>query len=178
MAMKTTTAHRQPLRNARGFTMIELVVVVAIAIILAGVGIPSLRSLLAGQRMKTTSFDMIAMLTITRNEAIKRNTQVQSSPVGNDWAQGWVVAPVTAPTTTISQQSALHASDITITCFNVVGSTLSPQTCAAVVYNSSGRLFSQPQDIQIVSSSVAAGQNARCIMIDMSGRPMSKKGTC
>ena len=174
--MDTTSPLRQPPRSASGFTMIELVIVVAIAIILATVGIPSMRSFMSSQRIKTTSFDMIAMLTIARSEAIKRNTPVQAAPVNSDWMQGWVVSPQATTTNVISQQGAMHATDITVTCL-VAGVA---QTCAPVVYGTSGRLLAgtQAQSIQIVSTSVAAGQNARCIWVDLSGRPMSKKGTC
>lgn len=195
MAMNAATQFRQTPRSMRGFTLMELMIVVAVAIILASVGIPSMRSFMASQRIKTTSFDLIAMLTITRSEAIKRNAQVTATPVGNDWSQGWAVtgpAPVaatclpgstlstcTAGTLTISQQSAIHASDITVTC--LVGGTV--QTCQPIIYNPSGRLLagSQAQSIQIVSSSLPStppGANARCIWVDMSGRPMSKKGNC
>lgn len=168
----------------RGFTLIELMVTIAIAIILASVALPAMRSFIASQRIKSASFDMIAMLTITRSEAIKRNAQVQVAPTNfptnTDWKQGWVVATVGPPPFTITQQGGMTAGDITITCLNSTGTTVA---CGAITYDSSGRLKagSVAQSIQIVTSSVAHQgnqQNARCIMIDLTGRPMSKKGNC
>jgi type IV fimbrial biogenesis protein FimT len=168
----TITSSRGP-RKARGFTMLEVMVVVAIAAILAAVGLPSLRAFIASQRIKTASFDMIAMMTLARSEAIKRNAPVQATPVNNDWKQGWVVAP-TSGTLTISRQGAMKANDITITCLQ--GG--SAQTCVPIVYNASGRLTSTYQSIQIVSSSLSSAQNTRCISVSLGGRPYSKKGSC
>lgn len=180
MAPATTTASRQPPRHSRGFTLIELMVTVAIAIIIATVGIPSFRSLMEGQRIKTASFDIVAMLTLARSEAIKRNTNVTATPAGNNWGQGWVVTTQLGTTpVTLSQQSAMASGTITVTCFQGGAAQTS---CAPIIYSNSGRLApgSQPQAIQLLTSAVSAGSpnQSRCITIDLSGRPMSKKGTC
>ncbi len=175
-----TTARRQPPRHSRGFTLLEVMVTIAIAIILMTVAFPSFRSFMDSQRIKTASFDVVAMLTLARSEAIKRNTQVTATPNNSDWGQGWLVTVQQAGTTVIlSQQSTMSGSSVTITCLQ--GGT--PQTCVPVVYDYSGRLAagSPAQSIQILSSAMATNvtnPNSRCISIDLSGRPMSKKGTC
>lgn len=75
-----------------GFSLIELMVVLAIATILLGIGVPSFRMLLQNQRMTTTVNDLFAAINLTRSEAIRRGTRVDLVPVdGKDWASGWVV---------------------------------------------------------------------------------------
>lgn len=176
--MATSTAPRQQ-SKARGFTLVELLATLAIAAILTMVAIPSFRSLIEAQRIKSASFDMVAMLTLARSEAIKRNTQVTSTPNNNDWKQGWVVqAQQGASTITLSQQSGITSAAITITCLQagVV------QSCSPVTFDLSGHLKPPAQSIQIVTSAVTSGagnlNNSRCISVDLMGRPMSKKGTC
>lgn len=180
--------------KARGFTLIELMITVAVAIILAGIAMPSFRSMLASERMSSESFDVMAMLTLARSEAIKRNGPVTATPANGDWKQGWAITgtiPLPANctpgsalaacggggTTTISSQSPLRGADISITC--VQSATQVP--CGAISYNASGRLTTgNAPSIQIVSTSLPAsgGQNARCIKITLSGMPKSKKGKC
>ena len=177
--MNATTAIVRAPGNARGFTLIELMIPIAVAIILAGIGLPSFRAMIASERMSSESFDIVAMLALTRGEAIKRNAQVTSTPNNNNWKDGWVItAPFSGNTVTISTKDALSGSDITITCFQ--GTTQA--ACGAIVYDPSGRLptGSVAQSIQVFSTSLPAsgGQNARCVSIDLSGQARTKKGTC
>jgi len=66
--------------RSRGFTLTELMVKVTIAAILLAIGIPSFRSFILGQRVKTASFDTVYTLTLARSEAIKRNSDVVITP--------------------------------------------------------------------------------------------------
>jgi type IV fimbrial biogenesis protein FimT len=180
--MNATTAIVRAHRKAHGFTLIELMITIAVAIILAGIGLPSFRAMIASERMSNESFDVVAMLTLTRSEAIKRNATVTSTPNNNNWKQGWVITSTfNGNPVTISTKDALSGSDITISCFQ--GTT--PQaSCGAISYQANGRLdpntTPQAPSLQIFSTSLPAsgGQNARCISIDLSGRPRTKKGTC
>lgn len=151
-----------PARRGRGlgFTLIELMVTITILSILASIAVPNYSSFVANQRVKTASFDVMSAMVLARNEALKRNTNLTVTPTtGSDWASGW---SVTAGTTTLNQQAAFR--NLTIT---------GP---ASLSYNSSGRLNTAAASISI--SSTVSGATPRCISIDLSGRPNSKKGAC
>lgn len=74
--------------------MIELMVVLGIAAILLGIGVPSFRTLLQNQRLTTTVNDFFSAVNLTRAEAIKAGLRVDMVPAdadATDWTQGWVV---------------------------------------------------------------------------------------
>jgi type IV fimbrial biogenesis protein FimT len=79
-------------KDSAGFTLIEMMTVVAVAAILLGIGVPGLRSLLHSQQIRAVSNDLFASLALTRSEAIQRGTRVDLVPAdGRDWSSGWVV---------------------------------------------------------------------------------------
>lgn len=163
-------------RKERGFTMVELMITVLVLAILTTVGLPAYRSFVVSQRIKSASFDLIASLSMARSEAIKRNVSVDVTPTGGSWLNGWTLV-LSGTATTLNNKQAL-GSGLSISCFS--GSN--PVTpCPTVTYNSSGRLTgASAPAIQITSNdaSTAAGFAMRCISIDLSGRPNSKKASC
>lgn len=166
--MKQAKASRiagRPRNRAAGFTLIELLITIAIVGILAAAALPSFRSFVAQQRIKTASFDLMSMLTLARSEAIKRNANVSLGGLGS----GNLVITVVDSGTVIQQREPF--AGLTLTC-KTGGATVA---CADVVYIGSGRLQSAPPSIEI---SGAASNQVRCISIDLSGRPASKKAAC
>ena len=152
---------------ARGFTIIELMVTVVVLAILIAIGVPSFRNIILTQRIKNASFEVFAGLAHARSEAVSRNNTVTITPTGGNWTNGWQITtidPATLATVNISSQSAY--SNITIT---------GPAT---VVYTGSGRMSGAANvNIELKSTEISAA-NARCITIDLSGRPVTKTGTC
>jgi type IV fimbrial biogenesis protein FimT len=75
-----------------GFSLIELMVVIAIVGILVVISAPSFSTLLQRQRMTTTVNELFAAINLTRSEAIQRGARVDLVPAdGVDWSNGWVV---------------------------------------------------------------------------------------
>jgi type IV fimbrial biogenesis protein FimT len=173
-------------RKEHGFTLIEMMVVVLVLALLSAVAAPSFRAMISGQRIKSASFDVVAMLTMTRSEAIKRNATtalpVTATPINNDWTQGWAITATDTTVTpnvtvTISRQTALPG--LTVTCFT--GSPpVAQANCGSISYTGNGRATAI-QSIQFSSIGAAANTanaSMRCIGIDLSGRPNSKRGPC
>lgn len=76
----------------RGLTLLELIVTLAVAAILATVAVPSFTSFIGNQRVKASSQGLYTGLLLARAEAIKRNAEVAVKPLAaDDWSRGWQV---------------------------------------------------------------------------------------
>jgi type IV fimbrial biogenesis protein FimT len=143
----------------RGFTMIELMVTVTIIAVMLGLGVPSFRNFIAGQKVKTASQDLMTALVIARSEAIKRNASVTVAPLTADtWVSGWTVSAAPSATVVHQQQA-----------FSGVTITLAPST---VVFGSNGRPGATSK-FQVTGTSTS-----KCVRVDLTGIPSSQTGTC
>lgn len=78
----------------QGFTLLELMITVFIAILLTAIGIPSFMGLIRDSRMTTNTNDFLTALSYARSEAATRNTTVtiqSKSGTNLDWKDGWDV---------------------------------------------------------------------------------------
>lgn len=77
---------------AEGFTLIELMVTVALVAILLAVAVPSLTTFQRNAQLTSFSNTLLAAINAARGEAMKRGRSAMVVPVdGSSWSSGWVV---------------------------------------------------------------------------------------
>jgi type IV fimbrial biogenesis protein FimT len=87
------------MKTQTGLTMVELMIVVTIAAILASIAVPSFSDLINNTRMSSTMSQLTSDLNRARSEAIKRNRRVlvcvrstnTACNIITDWQNGWLV---------------------------------------------------------------------------------------
>lgn len=156
----------------RGFTLVEAMITVVVLAILTAYALPSFRSFVTTQQVKSATFDIMSALVYTRSEAIKRDIYVTMTPNGASWLNGWSIA---AGATNLKVGSAL-GSGVSVSCYQG-GTAISP--CPALTFNNSGHLVGLgAPSIQIGAAASTDPLSLRCIKIDLGGRPLSQKGAC
>ncbi len=86
--------------DQQGFTLVEVMIVLVIAVIIMSIGIPSTMGIIASNRVTTASNELIATLNLAKSEAIRSNQHVilcksangtQCSGNSVNWADGWIL---------------------------------------------------------------------------------------
>ncbi|WP_226666327.1 GspH/FimT family pseudopilin [Microbulbifer aggregans] len=80
-------------RHSAGFTLVELMVTIAILSVVIGFGVPSFNTLVKNYRITTTSTDTAGLLQFARAEAVRLGGGVRVSALDNDINKGlrvWV----------------------------------------------------------------------------------------
>jgi len=79
----------------RGFSMIEVVVTVAILALILAMGIPSLTGWMHNNQIKATAQNILTGLQLARGEAVRRNDKVRFTLTDNGGKAAWTVGCVT-----------------------------------------------------------------------------------
>lgn len=170
----TRRSRRYVTRLRLGFTLIELVVTIAVAAILASLAGPSFRQFIASQRVKNASFDLVSALSLTRSEAVTRNADVFFCQLSGAWANGWNIWTSSAACATTATPLFTHEA------FKNVSVTPSA-TLTQISFGRDGRPAAAiPANFKftIAPSSTISGVKCRFVAIGLTGVPSSTEGAC
>lgn len=175
MYVEKSLVFEHPSRG-QGFTLIELMITIAIAAILLAIGIPSFRTMILQNRLSGNVNEFIAANMFARSEAIKLGQGVTLCPAVNaesgsnacvdpgDWSTGWLVTttdPVTAIQTVLARQAALPSE-----------TSVTPAASAAITYTGMGQLKTTATSTLTFSNTSGC---TRTVTVSPSGRSESAK---
>ena len=173
----------------KGFTLVELLVTIAIAGILATVAVPSFTAVIKNNRLIAKTNDLVSDINLARSEAIKRGTRVilchsanpsVSNPTcsgsANTWTTGWLMfasgdtnGTFDTATDTLIQIGQPARSSLTIKTNNVAADNLE--------YNPDGTT-NEGGGIAVFALCDDRGeQYGRQIQVNAAGRPLLINGS-
>ena len=86
------------MKNYSGFTLLELLITVAVIAIAMAIAVPSMREFTQNDRLTTNINTFIGHLALARSEAVKRSQHVAgcvsndaASCTGGNWEDGWII---------------------------------------------------------------------------------------
>lgn len=159
------------LRMAQGFTLVELMVTVAVIGILAIVAVPAMSNLIRNSRITGQTEELVTSLQLARAEAVRRNARVTmcSSTDGSTCASsaswtGWIVHGLDNSLSTPVDD--VIRNNVAGTGVEVSGPT------AGIVFKPSGLIDSKEQ------LEVTMSDQKRCVVVLISGVVSVSKGAC
>ncbi|QYJ78174.1 pilus assembly FimT family protein [Shewanella acanthi] len=124
-------------KKIQGFTLTELMVVVAIVAIIAGIAAPSFAAMIRENTARTQANELLALANFARSEAIKRQSDIQVA-ITSSGASGWKAQILSG--TELLKEMDKSSSVVSVSAanlgFDMRGRRTSTNNCVSVSYSS------------------------------------------
>lgn len=153
----------------RGFTIIELLVVVAILAIVATVAVPSFQRVIENNRLATESNRLFSAMSFARSEAVRVGDNVSLSAKAGGFDEGWCVhLGATCENANILRQ------------FDAGNQLAYAGSANTLTFNARGEMTNASFQISLEPSNCAAGatDKTRTVSVSLSGRGSIQQGDC
>lgn len=178
--MAVALSYYPGMKNISGFTLVELLVTLALVAILVTVGVPSFLTTIQNNRVTTQANNFVSAINLARSEAVKTgaiaHVEALSPTVGNEYGAGWRVwvdlngnAALDLAATPPEEVREFAALD--------GGAVLNSGGPTDLQFLSSGGLNSAAVSLSL-SIPNCAGDQIRTIAIALTGRADVTRSTC
>lgn len=148
-------------RRHNGFTLVELMVTIAVLAIIATIAVPSFTSTLVATRIRSAASALQGQLMFARSEAIKRNADVTLT--WSSGSAGWS-STTSVGTTTLASSSGTGA--------------LATVSSTSVTFQPTGRTTASASVTFEIDQSGGGSGSVRCVVLRSSGAPSVCQNTC
>lgn len=77
------------MNRSQGFTIIELMVAIAVAGVLLSVAVPSFQNIARNNAVRAVTNDLIATINLARQQSMSMRSEVSITPATGGWSNGW-----------------------------------------------------------------------------------------
>lgn len=164
-------------QGRNGFTLLELLVSVAVGAILLSVAVPSYTSFVQNSRQITAANELLGSLHVARDLAITRNVRVTACPSSTgmgceavSWAEGWIVFADPDDSRTLGADETVQRAVGEVP----AGSITTSEFGSFVVYRPNGRAMAATASDNTGEFTICddrGADHAKVVAIDFSGRP-------
>jgi len=160
-------------RTRTGHTLAEMLLVLAIAAVLAGLAMPAMTAMLQQHRLSATVNDFLAAVTLARSEALRRSAQVLLLPAGAGWGSGWVVVVDRNANLQYDAGDELLYSHAPPAADVTISGSFTDNSRPYLAYGAGGQSRSRSGAAQAGSWQFSCGGQQRRIIVNFLGRPRS-----
>lgn len=163
-----------PCNRMRGFTLVELMVTLAVLAVLIGVAVPSFTAITHRNRLTAAANELVAAMQTARMEAIRRNSRVVLCPSttgsscgGTDWSRLIVFVDTNVSSDYDAGEVLVRDAQIVRTGTGVTAGS----GTSRVWFTADGRVSvggSSTASISLVSSKLPTTENARLVQASVS----------
>lgn len=164
------------MKKSQAFTLVELMIVLGVAAILATMAAPAFWNMIQNSRTTTQANELVTAINLARSEAIKRGERVEICASGNpasgecggenDWAAGWLVR-------------VEGNADAVIRVWEApAGLNLAANGTATMVFRSLGERLDDGTATFTLNFDGCTGDRQRRIRVNAAGRPSVTREAC
>lgn len=166
----------------KGFTLVELLIALAIAAILITLAVPGLQSFLQNNKIVSATNKLSASLNLARLEAVKRGVKVSVCPTANaaftacgdntQWSDGWIIF------VDADNNNAIEGTDDLVKVAEALSNDATITSPSDIVsYDGSGFLIGANPSFSLTADG-CTGNNARTISVSASGHLSIEPAAC